>query len=81
MKIFLQHKETLLFFEKLDSWTPNHYTAFDFKQARMAMDFANLYSIRDVRILVVAPTSGGHMQMLPFEIPSPTPVFAPQATA
>jgi hypothetical protein len=81
MKIFVQHKETLLFFEKLDSWTSNQQDAFDFKQARIAMDFANLYSIENVRIVVVVSTSGGRTQMLPFEIPAPVLAAQPSASA
>ena len=68
MKIFLQHKESSLFFQKLDAWTASYKEAFDFKQARKAMEFANLYDMDNVRILVISLTSRGRVHMLPFEI-------------
>jgi|GEM_PF-3404100 hypothetical protein len=69
MKILLQHKETSLFFQKLDTWTSSCRDAFDFKQARKAIDFAQLYEIPNVRILVVTVNNTGRMHMLPFELP------------
>jgi hypothetical protein len=73
MKIFLQHKETSLFFQKLNGWTVSYRDALDFGQSRKAADFAHHYGIENVRILVIAPTITGHVQMLPFEIPAPVP--------
>jgi hypothetical protein len=69
MKIFLQHKASSLFFEKLDRWTAAYNEAFDFRQARKAIEFAGLYGIDNVRVLVVSVTRAGRVQMLPFEIP------------
>jgi hypothetical protein len=73
MKIFLQHKETSLFFQKVDGWTVSYRDALDFGQARKAADFANHYGIENVRILVIASTMTGGVQMLPFELPVPVP--------
>jgi hypothetical protein len=71
MKILLQHKDTSLFFQKLDTWTSSCRDAFDFKQSRKAMDFAQLYDLDNVRILVVSVNGSGRMHMLPFELPLP----------
>jgi hypothetical protein len=71
MKILLQHKDTSLFFQKLDTWTSSCRDAFDFKQSRKAMDFAQLYDLENVRILVVSVNGSGRMHMLPFELPLP----------
>jgi len=71
MKILLQHKDTSLFFQRLDTWTASCRDAFDFKQSRKAMDFAQLYDLENVRILVVSVNGSGRMHMLPFELPLP----------
>ncbi|MDB6112465.1 MAG: hypothetical protein JWR69_4215 [Pedosphaera sp.] len=71
MKIFLQHKETSLFFQKSDAWSVSYMDALDFGQARKAAEFANHYGIDNVRILVIAATITGGVQMLPFELPAP----------
>jgi hypothetical protein len=73
MKIFLQHKETSLFFQKSDGWSVSYMDALDFGQARKAAEFANHYGIENVRILVIAATINGGVQMLPFELPAPVP--------
>jgi hypothetical protein len=82
MKILLQHKDSSLFFQRLDTWTASSRDAFDFKQARKAIDFVQLYDLDNVRILVVSVNGSGRMHMLPFELPSPltpglTPASAP----
>ena len=70
MKILLQDKENSLFFRRLGMWTASFQEAFDFKQARIAMDFVSLYAIENTRILVVSVTAGRRVQMLPFDLPA-----------
>ena len=69
MKIYLQHKETSRFLQKLDAWTENYQSAFDFQQARKAIEFVKLHSLDHVQIMVVATTKRGTVHKLPFEIP------------
>jgi hypothetical protein len=85
MKIFLQHKESMLYFQKLDGWTPSTDEAFDFRHARKAIEFARLYCIDNVQIMVLATTKSGAVHKLPFEFPdtmtTPREEFASEAGA
>jgi hypothetical protein len=65
MKIFLQHRQNLLYLAGTDAWAKSSSEALDFPNYDIAVAFASQHDVTDVQIVLKFPDSPFNI-VLPF---------------
>jgi hypothetical protein len=52
MKILLQHRQNKFFFRRLQVWTSDSQTAYDFERTSRAIEFARAHDLAQVQLVI-----------------------------